>query len=222
MADIPLWEQIVFALIGSGVGGSVVSSIVSPIIARQEMRKVEITYRQKLNDNFIQTIREHRDDLYLPLNKSLSRLEDSYQTYKRKKGVLTSIRNGNVTKNLQPLRSNENAAELQSHRAMFRTATEEALMEFIQVYGAFWKLIEEITEDGRDTYLPRDFEERLRSFAHFLKTANETWIYIASNALDIEGTHTIDTKAFDRRFVTDIRYLKSFIKEVTHGTIQRK
>jgi hypothetical protein len=222
MTDIPVWEQIVFAVIGSGVSGSVASIILSPIIARHEIRKLEITYSQKLNDNFIQNTREHRDDLYIPLNKSLSRLDDSYQTYKRKKRVLTSIRKGKVKKGLQPLRSDENAPELQSLRAIFRAATEEALKEFIQVYGAFNKLMEEINEDGRDTYLRDDFDERLRSFTQFLKTAGDTWCYIASTALDIEGTLTIDTKPFDHRFVATMRYLKSSIKEVTLGTTQHK
>lgn len=86
------WAQI----IGSGFFGGVVSLILSPIVARQQIRQLEITYRQKLNDNFLQNTRQYIDTLYIPINKSLSKLEDSYQTYKRRKAHLESMMRGKV------------------------------------------------------------------------------------------------------------------------------
>jgi hypothetical protein len=167
---IPLWVQIVAPLFGGSFFGALASVILSPIVARQQIRQLEITYRQKLNDNFIQHTSQHIDTLYIPINKSLSQLDDCYQTYKRRKGHLRSIRNGTVT--ISPPRPpDETYAKVQSLTPPYRNITEEALRELTQACGNFRKLMDEITEQGRDVHLPMEFDERLRSLTHLLKAA---------------------------------------------------
>jgi len=219
MTNIPLWAQIVIAFIGSGIVGSVASIILSPILARQEIRKLEVSYRQKLNDNLLQNTRQHIDPLYIPINKSLSRLEDSYQTYKRRKAFLRSIRSGRVT--VSPQRSpDEASAKTQSIIPACRDATKEALEQLHQTFGAFKTLMGEITEQSREIYLTSEFDERLRSFAQFLKAVNDEGWLIASTGKDIEEALRIDAKGFEKRFFDDMRYLKSYIKEITLGTTE--
>ncbi len=221
MTTIPLWAQIVIALIGSSFFGALASVIVSPIVARQQIKQLEITYRQRLNDNLIQNASQHIDTLYIPINKSLSKLDDSYKTYKRRKSVLRSIRNGTVT--ISPPRPpEETRAKVQSLTAPYRDATEEALGELNQACRNFVKLIDEITEQGRDSYLPMEFDERLRSFTHLLKAAGEDGTLVASTGIDIEGNLQIDGKEFEKRYAEDMRYLKSSVKDITLGTTRYK
>jgi hypothetical protein len=221
MTTLPLWAQIVIALFGGSFFGALASVIVSPVIARQQIRQLEITYRQKLNDNFIQNTRQHINTLYIPINKSLSKLDDSYKIYKRRKAVLKSIRSGKVT--ISPQRPpDETSAKIQSLIPPYRDATEEALDELNQTCRNFRKLMDEMTEQGSDSYLTMEFDERLRSFTQLLKAAGEDGTFVASTGTDIEGTLQIDGKEFEKRFLEGMRYLKSYIKEITLGTTQYK
>ncbi len=221
MSNSPFWLQILLALLGSSVISTIISSVLSPIIARQEIRKLEVTYRQKLNDNFIQNTRQYIDTLYIPIYKSLSILEDNYKIYKRRKAHLKSIKKGKV-KISPPVSPGETNAKIQSLRSTYCAATEEALEDLNQAYGNFRSFMEELTNEGTDSYLTAEFDERLRSFTHFLKAAADDGYLIASTGKDIEGNLNIDSKSFDNRFLTDIRYLKSYIKEITLGTAQHK
>ncbi len=221
MTTIPLWAQIVIALFGGSFFGALASVVVSPIVARQQIRQLEITYRQKLNDNLLQNTSQHIDTLYIPISKSLSKLDDCYKTYKRRKSVLRSIRSGTVT--ISPPRPpDETRTKIHSLIPPYRDATEEALHELTQACGNFRKLMEEITEQGRDNYLPMEFDERLRSFTQLLKAAGEDGGLVASTGTDIEGNLQIDGKEFEKRFVEDMRYLKSYIKDIALGTTLNK
>lgn len=221
MTTLPLWAQIVTPLLGGSFFGALASAIVSPIVARQQIRQLEITYRQKLNDNFIQNTRQHIDTLYIPISKSLSQLDDCYKTYKRRKAHLRSMRRGKVT--ISPkMHPDETRAKVQSIIPPYRDAMEEALDELTQACGNFGKLMDEITEQGRDNYLQMEFDERLRSFTHLLKAATDDRILVTSTGIDIEGNLQIDGKEFGKRYVEDMRYLKSFVKDVTLGTTLNK
>ncbi len=221
MTTLPLWAQIVIALFGGSFFGALASVIVSPIVARQQIRQLEITYRQKLNDNLIQNTSQYIDTLYIPISKSLSKLDDSYKIYKRRKSVLRSIRGGTVT--ISPPRPPEEThTKIHSLIPPYRGATEEALHELTQACGDFRKLMEEITEQGSDNYLPMEFDERLRSFTRLLKAAGEDSTFVASTGIDIEGNLQIDGKEFEKRFLEDMRYLKSFVKDITLGTTLNK
>jgi hypothetical protein len=65
-----------------------------------------------------------------------------------------------------------------------------------------------------------EFDERLRSFTQLLKAATDDGFSIASNVRDIEGKLKIDSKDFDKRFLADMQYLNSYIKEITLGISQ--
>jgi hypothetical protein len=67
----------------------------------------------------------------------------------------------------------------------------------------------------------KNFSNLALSLAQFLKaTADDGWL-IASGK-DIEGKLKIDSKYFEKRFLADTRHLKTYIKELTLGTIQHK
>jgi hypothetical protein len=215
MNNVPLWTYLLIGLFGGGAIFGLIQNIVSQIITSRRVAQ------QKRNDNLLQNTRQYIDTLYIPISKSLSKLDDSYKTYKRRKSVLRSIRSGTVT--ISPPRPpDETSAKIQTLIPPYRDATEEALAELNQECGNFRKLMDEITEQGRDSYLTMEFDERLRSFTHLLKAAGEDGGLVASTGRDIEGNLQIDGNNFEKRFLEDMRYLKSYIKDITLGTTQYK
>jgi len=66
-------QTILVALIGTPglVIGAILSFVVSAFSARQKIRELELTYRQKLDENISTNARLHLDDLYIPLNAGL-------------------------------------------------------------------------------------------------------------------------------------------------------
>src|SRR5713226_2595241 len=82
MNSIPLWAQIVIALLGSSIFGAIAGVVSSSIAARQKFRELNIAYRHKLNDNLLQNTRQYIDTLYIPINRSLCKLEDKYEDCK--------------------------------------------------------------------------------------------------------------------------------------------
>lgn len=62
--------------------GAVAGIISSSIAAKQKFKELDITYRQKLNDNLLQNSRQFIDTLYIPLNRHLSHIESTYRGFK--------------------------------------------------------------------------------------------------------------------------------------------
>jgi hypothetical protein len=149
----------------------------------------------------------------------LSKLEDSYKTYKRRKAHLESMMRGKV-KILPSLSKKETKAKVQSIIPAWSDLTEVALDDLNRSCSDFRSLMEEITEGGQDSYLTGAFDERLRSFTQFLKAVGEDGCLIACTATSIKRNLRIDKKDFGKRFLADIRYLKSYIKDVTLGTTE--
>ncbi len=221
MTTLPVWAQTMIYILGAGFVANILSTVSLLVTNRQKNRELQEVKRQRINDNLLQNTRQHLDTLYIPINKGLSQLDDCYQTYKRRKGHLRSMRNGEVSVSAR-MSKEETYAKVQSITPAYRHFTEEALDELNEACSNFRKLMEEITQEGRDVYLPMEFDERLRSLLQLLKAAADDRILIASTEVDIEGNLQIDGDNFEKRFSEDMRYLRSYIKDVALGTTWHK
>lgn len=81
MNDIPLWAQIVIGILGSGTIGGVAGAFSSSYASRQKIKELELTYRQKLEENYRSNIASHLQALYIPINTAISKLLNQHNRY---------------------------------------------------------------------------------------------------------------------------------------------
>jgi hypothetical protein len=124
---------------------------------RQQIRQSELIYRQKLNDNLLQSTKQYIDTLYIPINRSLTRLETSYELYGINKLTLWGLKRFK--------KSDQQSTEL------LRRNTKKSFEDFMQACKAHKKLMKEITDQGTDIYLTMDFDKQLNSFNNLLEIA---------------------------------------------------
>jgi len=221
--NIPLWAQIVIAILGSGTVGAIAGAISSSFASRQKIKELEVTYRQKLDDSYLTNARQHIDSLYMPINISLSKLADKYEDYTN---CRISLEQAEALEHVLPP---EDQTEMDVRRQLHAKELfdlKRAKEEFHTACLQHINLMDEIVNQGKDAYLIMRFEERLRSFTFFIKLASEITTYqdmftlmpIDSNFKKLYGSLSpIGSPKFDQRFLRDINELKSSIKEVTLG-----
>jgi gas vesicle protein len=220
-------QTILVALIGT-VGviiGAILTFLASAFTAKQKIKELEVTYRQKLNEIYLTNARFHIDTLYMPINISLTQLADTFEEYTNKK---TSWE---TSKHLYQIMIREN----QQHDAQILTGmmqeelikVQNAAKDFYAACQAHATLMNEIDHHGKDAYLTANLEECLRSFTYFVKSSTEVPTYeemvsdlSPNDALFIQGGFSpVGSQKFEERFLKDMHDLKSYIKEVTLGTI---
>lgn len=204
MNSIPLWVQIVIALLGSSIFGAIAGVISSSLAARQKFRELEIAYRQKLNDNFLHITQQSVDSLYIPLNKSLSNLYNKYKEFAFLKMLFD---NG-----VRPVEKNDKglAETVKEKEKAYRDACLEHK-----------KLVDQLGHEGKDLFLPMEFEEKLHDFAEFLNLTAMT--YFEGKELERHPEMRImeiGSQEFEKAFHARLRVLKSHIKEITLGTTE--
>jgi hypothetical protein len=79
---IPLWAQIVIAIVGSGTVGAIAGAIAASYAARQKIKELEVVYQQRLEENYRANIISHIQTLYIPINIALSKLVNEYNKYR--------------------------------------------------------------------------------------------------------------------------------------------
>ena len=204
MNSIPLWTQIVIALLGSSIFGAIAGIISSSIAARQKFRELDIAYRQKLNDNFLHITQQAVISLYIPINRSLSNLDNKYKEF----AFLKMLCDGGA----RPADKSERglADMVKEKEKAFRDASLEHK-----------KLIDQLGQEGTDLYLPMEFEEKIHDFTEFLHLTAITHF----ESMELERhpemrIMEIGANEFEKAFYTRLRVLKSYIKEITLGTTE--
>ncbi len=149
-------QTILVTLIGTAglVIGAILSFVASAFSARQKIRELELTYRQKLDENISTNARLHLDDLYIPLNAGLTKLENNYDE-------LMATYHGT------PDRPGQIMAEQVSLMDKFHQDCKEFIEQISELYNR-----------GVDAYLSTKIDNQLRTFVWFIQQSleKEGWI----------------------------------------------
>lgn len=131
------------ALVAAGgvILGAVVTALASAYSARQKIKEIELTYQQKLKENYLANARQYTNAVYVPISIELGKLSDQYQ---------------NLRKEIDP---------------KTRAVNAERHKQFEQACSEYDKQISNLLERGADAFLTTEFEERLRSFNSFLRAS---------------------------------------------------
>jgi hypothetical protein len=218
MNSLPTWAQLVIAIFGSGTIGGIAGALSSTFAARQKIKELEVTYRQRLEENYRTNASSHIDTLYIPLNIILNKLD------KQLKVLLDRI-------------DYEKEAAIDE----FRKACGEYIDEIwdlisqgkdVYLTGELEKRLRSFTEFIRISLLIEEpiyaYDKLSPDHKALVPLLPLMTIFASSKTKkDIEyelkyaEAAPISTVAFLKRFVIDMSYLKSLIREVTLGTVQK-
>ncbi len=76
--------------IAAGVVGAVITAVASVVTARQRIKEVEITYQQKLHENYLANARQYTREVYVPLSITLEDLRVAYEDFRRSMKLCTA------------------------------------------------------------------------------------------------------------------------------------
>jgi hypothetical protein len=123
------------------VVGALVTALAAAYAAKQKTREVELTYRQKLQDNYLANARQFIEEVYVPISIALGTLSDAFQFAKQ----FIDDKAGTI----DPAAQN-----------FFGTSRD-----------AYMLTIDDLFARGADAYLTSAVEIRLRSFNSFLRAS---------------------------------------------------
>lgn len=109
--------------------------------ASQKIKEVEITYRQKLQENYLANARQQIKSVYAPLNIILSMLIDQYVEF-------------NTSRQFGDAKTDDGSEE-----------------KFRQVCNEYLESIKDLINRGADAYLTNQLEISLRSVSSFIKVS---------------------------------------------------
>lgn len=140
MSDIPLWVQLIIGIFGSGTVGAIAGAISSSTSSRHRLRELEISYRQKLDENYLINARSHIDTIYIPFNAILTKLEKDHDRFARKCYI------------------NKNDA-----------LDETDVKEFKDACNVYLQEVSNLFSDGKDVYLTGELSRWFGEFNNFLE-----------------------------------------------------
>ena len=220
-----------FIATGGVIVGAIVTALASAYAAGQKIKEIEVSYLQKMREDYLANARLYTNGVYVPLSIALSKLLKEYYEFR------TYIDFPHETVDEQ-------------HERKFRQACEE-----------YEKEVSALNERGADAFLTTELEESLRSFSNFIKAslgAQEPKLRVISSyfvpflqfnysvATEIQGKWVkvvrripkvhfrslyigfsylkeellaapLPSREFEQRILDDERALKFLIKEVTLG-----
>lgn len=81
MGGIPTWLTALIAALGI-VLGAVATGIFSIVAAGRKVREIEVTYQQRLQENYLENARVYTRSVYMPLATALTKLSAAFQEYR--------------------------------------------------------------------------------------------------------------------------------------------
>ncbi|MBC7578240.1 MAG: hypothetical protein H7312_12920 [Tardiphaga sp.] len=224
-----------FLAIAGAIIGAIIAALTNAYAANQKIKEIEIGYRFKLRDGYLENARKMSEQVYLPINILLTNLSMAYDKLRLR------------------INFDDNTVPVGSQNA-FLAASREYLRE-----------IDQLLSRGADAYLTTDLDQRLQYLNSFLResaTAEKTIKKIIfetgsdSTFLPIPATKFVhqttsktlsrfgvskmsltvpglpirfgyaeetlaapfQSREFEQRFQKDVSALKSLIKEVVLGT----
>ena len=125
----------------AAVLGAIVAGVFARHNAQVKLKELQITYEQRLHENYLANARQYTNSLYVPLALALARLGSSFEDFNRQVDATT--------------RSVD-----REHEERFRGA----ILLFHETFSS-------LAERGADAFLTTDLEEGLRSFLSFLRAS---------------------------------------------------
>lgn len=220
----PAWAVALIAALGA-LFGVIITVAGTVYAAKKKVKEVELTYRQKLQDTYLQNARSYLESVYLPLHVAVSKLAVSYEAFRAYIDF--------------------NARTVDSARAdVFRAA--------VQDYNS---TLDSLFDRGAGAFLTVDLEIRLEAFNGFVRRSLDATkvrrkllvslssmgvgrdaeletrrrilslsVYVAGMSFNLDS-HVISapthTREFEEKFVGDLAILRMLIKEVTLGAHSR-
>lgn len=74
MNDVPIWAQIIIAVLGSGTIGGIAGAFASAITSRQKIKELEVLHNQKMLENYRSSVNPYLETLYIPINVKISKI----------------------------------------------------------------------------------------------------------------------------------------------------
>jgi hypothetical protein len=238
--DDNIWKILIGAL--GVIAGAVITALASAYTANQKIKELELTYEQKLRDNYLANARQYSESVYVPLSIALLKLLDAFLKYR------------------DSIKINQ------------KEQTEIKREKFCRTYKDYMARISNLFERGADAYITSELEQPLQSFNRFLDASFNTEQVVYAMTLEYQvripgvihshgkGTlksdkgklaHAygmllgrtrlsfwfmgtgftqvpellaapIDSHEFEGRILSDVSSFKSLIKEVTLGSHSRQ
>ena len=247
--DITVNEAIFVAAIGATglIIGAILTFLGTAFTAKQKITELEISYRQKMDENYLSNVRSHIETLYIPININLTKLANKLYVFKSYS---------------QP-EQNKRKTRLTAEKREEKRAYLQAKEEFRRACQEYVRQISELFDKGNDIYLTTKIEEKLRSFnglldrltssdyEHIACIEYEIWKFdhnfsirsflhnsrtifqiVWKGGNEIKVVHLypllrenetnstfIDTREFEELVTGGIEELKSLIREVTLGAV---
>ncbi len=237
-------EKLVAALLGVGgvVLGVIATSIGAAYSARQRIREVELTYRQKLRENYLANARAYLNHVYVPLSTLLTRLSAAYLAFRPYFGGTNSDPKHADEFRAACIEFDNRLAELigAGADAFLTTELEERLDSFRSLLNS--------SRDATQVRKKVVFGSTLGGYySGEIESGKQkggfSWTRVGTAALDSIGTATVSifpllpfspltqlrfrqellsapitSPEFEKRFMADVRVLRSLVKEVTLGS----
>lgn len=175
-------------------------------------KELDITYRQKLNDNLLQNSRQFIDTLYIPLNRHLSNIESTYRGFKVR---LENYRSYKVLK-----ANNKVTVEAEAFLLEDEKRSNETFLAAIKDYDQW---MDDIMKQGGDAYFVDEFDKMLHKsdecatelMACIYKRYVTIMLHEKYNKPSI--VEAIRIKKRERAFFRQSHHLKAHIKAIALG-----
>jgi hypothetical protein len=221
----------IIAACGVGAGAGV-TALAAAYAARQKIREVELTYEQKLRDNYLSNARQYTNGIYVPISMALRKLGDAYKTFQADREIDDEAQaEARFREACDAYESSINELFEKGADAFLTTQLEERLVSFNSFLRASLKADEEIaiavlTYEMALPVAPwistaRSIKKELRGKWAQRFGSNSMSLRVLGAGMYLDTTETVaaplTSDAFERRFSIDVTAIKYLIKEVTLG-----
>ena len=223
------YAKILIAVVSGGLA-LIGTLLVARSNAQLKIREVVLTYEQKLQDSYLKNARKYTGSVYVPLSVAVESLRSSYESYRS--AVRSSAKPPEPTV----------TAEMDGAAGTYLTTVEQlmqrgasayltsALEERLRSFGAFLERSRGAQKPERAALvttlalIPRDLLSvvspqgmvagLLSPLGFYIMMMRVFQFFVRSKQL---LAAPMESKDFEKRFLSDVETMKSLVKEVTLG-----
>ena len=134
-------DKLITALTAAGgaVGGAILAALANIYAAQKKLKELELAYRQKQHDTYLENARKVSSQVYIPLVIALSTLQNGYENFRTSIDFATA------------------------------TSPQDTRDDFVNIVRDYLGVVDNLMARGADAYLILELDERLQNFNQFLK-----------------------------------------------------